>query len=520
MDHSQVQSLYFSGWKLHGITFWLLVALFVAQMDTSVTSTAILEITDQLGDYEKSPWVFTAYMLTFCGFQLVWAKLSDILTRKTAMLGSLLIFTIFSGACAASQTLTQLIMFRWAQGVGGCGIFALTQLMFFELVPPSKWPLYVGLFTVVVALSLVVGPLIGGFISVHHQWRWIFLLNVPICSIALLGISFTIPSKLPTEPAANNSTGFSKASLRRVDVLGSTLLLGACILISTGLQQAGLGYAWTSVFVLPLLLVVPIFIVAFFAWEWYVTRRKTPEPVFPWRFCQSRICLGMVLNSFFSGAVLMICLVQIPQRYMTVNGLSPLHAAVRLLAFGAFVPGGCMIAAALMGKPKVPPAVLILIGAAFQLIGAIFLSRLPTHSQLYSPQYGFQVLLGLGVGFVSAGLILLVPFAMEKRDLGVGTASMAQFRVLGGLIGIAIAASLSIPQLHRHLASLLSPDLALAVLQKTENMAFLTAVGREKAQAVFGESFSLQIKLVIGFAAAQIPATAFMWTGQVVNTGE
>ena len=61
------QSLYLSGWKLHFVTFWLLLSLFVAQMDTSVTSTAILQITDSLGGYEKSSWVFTSYMLTYCG---------------------------------------------------------------------------------------------------------------------------------------------------------------------------------------------------------------------------------------------------------------------------------------------------------------------------------------------------------------------------------------------------------------------------------------------------------------------
>jgi MFS family permease len=327
-------------------------------------------------------------------------------------------------------------MFRWLQGIGGCGVFALTQLVFFELVPPSKWPLYVGLFTVVVALSLVVGPLIGGAIAEQHQWRWIFLLkyvlnaahiemqlsdvyrSVPVCAVALVGVIWTLPAKLPIEPAAKYSTGFSKASLRRIDVFGSTLLLGACILISTGLQQAGLGYSWTSAFVLPLLLIFPVFLVAFFAWEWFITRRNVPEPVFPWRFFQSRICMGMVLNTFFSGAVLMICLVQIPQRFIIVNGLSPLKAAVRLLAFGAFVPGGSTIAAALMSKPKVPPAVIILLGAVSQLIGAVFLSRIPTHSELYEAQYGFQFLLGIGVGFVAAGLILLVPYAMERRDLG------------------------------------------------------------------------------------------------------
>jgi hypothetical protein len=61
------QAAYLSGWKLHIVTFWLVISLFVAQMDTSITSTAIVKITDRLGDYEKNSWVFTAYLLTFCG---------------------------------------------------------------------------------------------------------------------------------------------------------------------------------------------------------------------------------------------------------------------------------------------------------------------------------------------------------------------------------------------------------------------------------------------------------------------
>ncbi|KAF2804408.1 MFS general substrate transporter [Mytilinidion resinicola] len=488
-------------------------------MDTSVTSTAILTITDQLGGYNRSSWVFTAYLLTFCGFQLIWAKLSDILTRKAIIVASLFIFTVFSGACGASQTLTQLIMFRWVQGIGGCGIFALTQLVFFELVPPRKWPIFVSLVTGVVALALVAGPLIGGALSTGTKWRWIFLLNVPVCAVAIIALLVMFPSKLWNEPAVTDRGGLSMTShLRRLDVLGSIFLLGICILASTGFQQAALGYAWTSSFVLPLFLLVIPFIIAFFTWQWLVTTRfKYPEPLLPWRFCQSRICLGMLLNSYLTGTVLMVCLVQIPQRFMTVNGLSSLDAAVRMLPFGAFVPGGSSLAAVLMGKPKVPPCIIILVGAVLQLIGAVFLSRIPTDPHIHSPQYAFQVLIGLGVGFLAAGLILLVPYAMEKRDLAVGTASVSQFRVLGGLIGISVASSLSTPYLRHHLIDVLPLDLVLAVMEKTEALHMLSGATLDNVRAIFGESYNLQIKFVIGFAAAQIPTTALMWTGQVVN---
>ena len=69
------------------------------------------------------------------------------------------------------------IQFRWLQGIGGCGVLALGQLVFFELVPPRKYPVYIALVTAVVALSLVVGPLIGGGITLHGDWRWVFLLK-------------------------------------------------------------------------------------------------------------------------------------------------------------------------------------------------------------------------------------------------------------------------------------------------------------------------------------------------------
>lgn len=101
--------------------------------------------------------------------------------------------------------------------------------------------------------------------------------------------------------------------------------------------------------------------------------------------------------------------------------------------------------------------------------------------------------------------------------IAVGTASMSQFRVLGGLIGIAVATSLSTPYIRTHLAETLSPQLALSVLESTETIFSLSQANREHVRVAFGEGLNLQIKLAIGFAAAQIPTTALMWTTQTVS---
>jgi MFS family permease len=189
------ESKYITGTKLYLINTALIVSIFIAQLDSSIVSTAVVDITDQLGGYEKSSWLFTAYLITFCGmcqnlaggpsqqltmlpgFSMIWAKISDIAGRKITLIVCLGIFTFSSALCAAAQTIDQLIMFRWLQGAGGGGVYGLVQLMFLELVPRRKLPAYMSMVTSALALSLVVGPLLGGGITLHGSWRWIFIIK-------------------------------------------------------------------------------------------------------------------------------------------------------------------------------------------------------------------------------------------------------------------------------------------------------------------------------------------------------
>ncbi|KAI4620919.1 hypothetical protein J4E83_005282 [Alternaria metachromatica] len=514
------ESKYITGLKLYLINAGLTISIFLVTLESTVISTAIVDITDELGGYEKSSWLFTAYMLTYCSLQMIWAKLSDIAGRKYTLIASLLIFTIFSALCGASQTLIQLIMFRWCQGIGGCGVYALTQLMFMEIAPPGKLPKYMAGVSMVLALSLITGPLLGGGITLHGSWRWIFLLNVPVGVLTAVSLCFTLPRTLFNEPAAQQTHPiFSKHSLSRLDFLGATLMLGTLVLLATGLQQASLDYAWSSNKVLPLLVVSAPFAVAFFTWQWYITQRRTnPEPVFPWRFCQSRIQLGMIINTYLSGTVMFVCIAQIPQRFITVNGLSPLAAAARLLTYGAFVPFGSGIAGAMMGKPRIPPCWIILGGSLMEILGIALLSQIATSSHIDASQYAFQIIAGTGTGLVNSGLILLVPYAMDKRDLAVGSAATSQFRTLGGLVGIAIVTSISTPYIRSHLTDILSLELAESLLERTELVQTLSPETLERVRQVFGEAYNLQVKVLIGFAVAKVPVTGMMWTNLRVES--
>ena len=119
--------------------------------------------------------------------------------------------------------------------------------------------------------------------------------------IAIIELWYTLPSRLWNEASIQQPNHEAKRllslkSLRRIDVFGSSLILAASVLLVTALQQAATGYAWNSGYVLPLLIISLPSGLLFMTWQWYITtRRNLPEPIFPWRFCQSRINLGMIL---------------------------------------------------------------------------------------------------------------------------------------------------------------------------------------------------------------------------------
>ncbi|RDL32028.1 uncharacterized protein BP5553_09430 [Venustampulla echinocandica] len=528
------ETVFITGWSLGLITFAQCLALFVAQMESSIVSTSILAITNELGGFNKSSWVFTAFLLTYSGLVIIWAKMSDIFGRKRLLLVALILFIVFSGACGAAQTLIQLIMFRCIQGIGGSGIFSLAIIIWFEIVPPRDFPKYTALVTVVFTFSVTFGPLIGGSLTDHTTWRWIFLLNVPLGFISLVILFFLLPTTLPAQkhsatPLVGNI--WSLKNLQRIDFIGATLLLGGCVLLVTALQQAADGISFAAAVVLSLLILSGVFWVAFVIWQWFITtKRELPEPVFPWRFFSSRVFMGMILNTFFAGTILTVLTIQLPQRFQTVNGNSALIAGVRLISFGLLAPASSAISATIIGKTTIPPIWHILLGSFLEIVGTVGLSKTPTTYAIAPQQYVFQVITGVGVGFCNAALMLLVPNVVEKRDLGeypnadesrkhftdlgiaVGTAAITQFRVLGGIMGLAIVISVMNRAIQSDLLDILPVQTVDTLLQTTEIIHRLPPSVQESVRLIFARGYNLQMTIMIGFAAAQVPSTMLMWT--------
>ncbi len=238
----------------------------------------------------------------------------------------------------------------------------------------------------------------------------------------------------PSNPRKGQNT-LSQRSLQKIDFLGGVLLLASTVLLVCALEEAGIEYKWSSALVITFFVVAALLWICFCCWERYITdHTKKQEPVFPWRFVRSRIFVGMLLwvigcqlcysyannvlnsNTFFVGAPYTIAIVQIPQRFQAANGMSPLGAGLRLLPFTFSSSCGSFIASFLTSKAKVPPLLSLLVAAALQIAGSASLSTLPVDVNISSTQYGFQVLLGFGLGMSITTLFLLVPVNAERRD--------------------------------------------------------------------------------------------------------
>ncbi|MBX7551412.1 DHA2 family efflux MFS transporter permease subunit [Streptomyces sp. NPDC004232] len=396
----------------------LLLGLLLAALDQTIVSTALPTIVSDLGGLEHLSWVVTAYLLASTAATPLWGKLGDQYGRKRLFQTAIVIFLIGSALCGMAQNMGELIGFRALQGLGGGGLMVLSMAIVGDLVPPRERGRYQGLFGAVFGATSVLGPLLGGLLTEHLSWRWVFYVNLPVGVVALAAIATAL--RLPR-----------RSERHVIDYLGTFLIAAVATCLVLVASLGGTTWPWASAQIIGLAVLGVLLAVGFVAVE-----RRAAEPVLPLKLFGIRTFTLAAVISFIVGFAMFGAMTYLPTFLQVVHGVSPTVSGVYMLpmVFGLLLSStvsGQIVSRT--GRWKVFPVT----GTAVTAIGLLLLHRLTEHSPTAVMSVYFFVF-GLGLGLVMQVLILIVQNAVSYEDLGVATSGATFFRSIGASFGVAI----------------------------------------------------------------------------------
>ncbi|TDB73277.1 MDR family MFS transporter [Micromonospora sp. KC723] len=405
----------------------LMIAMMLAMLDNMIVSTALPRIALEFGGANHFTWIVTAYILGTTVSTPIWGKLGDLYGRKTVFLTSVVLFLAGSALCGMSGSevlggvdngMVQLIAFRAVQGLGAGGLMVGVMASIGDLVPPRERGRYQGMIAGIMAIAMVAGPLVGGFITDHLSWRWAFYVNLPLGGVALLVLATTM--RLPKYRTEH-----------KIDWLGAALLsvgITAIVLVTT---WGGTQYPWASPQILGLVALAVVALSAF-----GLVERRAPEPILPLSLFATRNFALISVIGFLLGFGMFGVMNFLPLYQQTVQGASATNSGLLLLPlmFGMLVVS-LVVGRAITktGRYRAYP----IIGGVVMTVGMVLLTRLDadtskTESSLY------LVVLGVGMGFLMQTTMLIAQNSVEQRDLGAASGAATFFRSIGGSFGVSL----------------------------------------------------------------------------------
>ncbi|MET9402868.1 MDR family MFS transporter [Kitasatospora sp. NPDC002965] len=400
----------------------LVVTMLLAMLDGLIVGTAMPTIVGELGGAEHLSWVVTSYTLATAASTPIWGKLGDLYGRKGTFLISIVIFLAGSALSGLSQDMTELIGFRALQGLGAGGLMVGVMSIMGALVPPRDRGKYQGMFAAVMALATIGGPLVGGFITDHLNWRWTFYINLPLGAVALAVVVVTL--KLP-----------KVRSKARIDYLGALLLTTGITALTLITTWGGQEYTWGSKEILGLAALAAATLIGFC----YVEQR-VEEPMLPLSLFKNLNFTLVSVIGFVVGFVMFGATVFLPLYQQTVQGASATNSGLLLMPmmFGMLVVSLVVgQAVTKTGKYRIYP----IIGTIVMTVGMVLLSTLSTDTSNFASAC-WMVVLGAGMGFLMQITMLVAQNSVELKDMGVASSTATLFRTIGGSFGVALFGAL------------------------------------------------------------------------------
>ena len=397
------------------------IALFMTTLDNLVVTMALPTIQRDLhASISGLEWTVNAYTLTFAVLLLMGAALGDRFGRKRLFLIGIGIFTLGSAAAALAPSIGALIAARALQGVGGAIVTPLTLTLLTEAVPAERRGLALGAWGGISGLGVALGPLVGGAVVQGISWQWIFWLNVPLGLLVL--------------PLGHARLRESRGPSMRLDLPGVVIVTAGALGLVWGLVRAN-QQGWTSPEIMGSLVAGIALLVAFVAWE-----LRTSAPMLPMRLFKNRTfsaANGASLLMFFGmfGSIFLLS-----QYLQNVQGYSPLQAGVRTLPWTGMPMIVAPIAGALTDRIGGKP--FLVAGLALQAIALAWMAAVLSPNVPYTEIVAPFALAGIGMGLFFAPVATVIMSSVKLIEAGQASGANNAIRELGGVLGVAVLASI------------------------------------------------------------------------------
>ncbi|QEU92467.1 MFS transporter [Streptomyces kanamyceticus] len=408
-----------------GTAVWALVvtsvAGFMAALDNLVVTTALPSIREDFGGaLHDLEWTVSAYTLTFAVLLMFGAALGDRFGRRKLFMVGLTVFTGASAAAALAPGLEALVAARAVQGAGAAIMMPLTLTLLTAAVPVAKRGMAYGIWGAVNGLAVASGPLIGGSLTEHVSWQWIFWLNVPL-GLALL-------------PLARLRLAESYASGARLDIAGTLLASGGLFGIVYALVRGPLD-GWASATVLTSLIAGAALLGGFVH---HGIRNKAP--MLPMRLFRSRAFSGINAASLLMFLGMFGSIFLLSQYMQIVLGYSPTEAGLRMLPW----TGMPMLVSPLAGylSDRIGGRPVVAAGLFLQALGLAWYAVVVAPDAAYGVQLPALIISGIGMALYFAPAANLVMSSVRPQEQGIASGANNALREVGGALGIAVMSSI------------------------------------------------------------------------------
>ncbi|HRP02251.1 MAG TPA: MDR family MFS transporter [Candidatus Kapabacteria bacterium] len=400
---------------------WILAALMfttmLAAMDNTIVSTAIPQIVGDLGGFSLFSWVFSIYLLTQTITIPVYGKLADIYGRKPILIIGTSIFLLGSATSAISWNMISLIIFRGLQGLGAGSIMASVNTIAGDIYSIEERANIEGWLSSVWGMAAIMGPTIGGALAEYANWRWIFLINLPIGIVAIILLLSYFKENI-------------KKSKHSIDFFGAILMLLSGTALIFTLMQVGQEWGWDST---PGLLMI-VLTVLLITSTIYV-ERKSIEPIMPKWIWTNKTLIGANLSIVCMGAIMIGPNMYLPVFSQSVLQLGAIESGLILASMSI----GWPLASSLSGKLYLHIGFrnTAILGSIIIAIASSLFIFLPYNTSVWLMVID-QMCIGAGFGLLSTPMLVGVQSIVPWSKRGVVTGANMFSRYLGQSLGAAI----------------------------------------------------------------------------------